>query len=322
MRATLLRLLPVLVLGMLTSHAATAQEYPIKPITIVVPFGAGGTTDIAARLIAAELTDVLGGRVLIDNKPGASTMVGAEHVAKAPADGYTLLMAAASTFSTNPHLYRKIKYRLDDFVPVSMVAKVPFVLNISSRIPARTIDEFVAWAKTQPQGVNYATTGIGTSNHITGILVANALGIRMVDVPYKTNAAANVDLIGGQTHAQLDALASAQPLHLEGKTRILGVLDTQRWPGMPEIPTFIEKGYKAEGASWFALMAPAGTPAPIVRKLAAAVSKVMATDEVKAKLLAGGQLPVSMSPEATLQFIKADQERWGAVIKNAGIQLD
>ncbi|WP_159591005.1 Bug family tripartite tricarboxylate transporter substrate binding protein [Hydrogenophaga sp. BPS33] len=312
----------MLALSLLTIDVATAQEYPTKPITIVVPFGAGGTTDIAARLIASHLTDALGTRVLVDNRPGASTMVGAEHVAKAPADGYTLLMAAASTFSTNPHLYRKIKYRLEDFDPVSLVSKVPFVLNVSSQIPARTIDEFVAWAKMQPQGVTYATTGVGTSNHITGILVANALGIRMVDVPYKTNAAANVDLIGGRVHAQLDALASAQPLHVEGKTRILGVLDSQRWQGMPDIPTFVEKGYKAEGASWFALMAPAGTPALVMRKLSGALSKVMAMEDVKAKLLAGGQLPVSMSADATLQFIKADHERWGAVINGAGIQLD
>jgi len=308
--------------ALLQAAPATAQEFPQRPITIIVPFGAGGTTDVAARLVATQLGNILGTRVLVENKPGASTMVGAEFVARAPKDGYTLLMAAASTFSTNPHLYRKITYRLEDFEAVSMVTKVPFVLNVSSRVPARNLDEFVAWARAQPQGVSYGTTGVGTSNHITGILVANALGIKMVDVPYKGNAAANVDLISGQIHAQLDALAGAMPFHADGRTRIMGVLDTQRWPGLPDIPTFIERGFKAEGYSWFALLAPAGTPRPVVQKLADATAKVMALEEVKARFIAGGQLPLPLDPAATTRFIKADHERWGAVIKGAGIQLD
>lgn len=299
-----------------------AEEFPHKPITMIVPFGAGGTTDVAARLVAQQLALVLSNPVVVENKPGASTMIAADYVARAPKDGYTLLMAAASTLATNPHLYSKIGYKLADFAPVSMVTKVPFVLNVSSHVPVKSIDEFVTWARAQPQGVSYGTTGVGTSNHITGIVVAQALGVKMVDVPYKGNAAANVDLIAGQTHAQLDALAGALPLHVDGKTRILGVLDTERWPGLPNIPTFVEKGYQAVGYSWFALMAPAGTPPAVVRKLADATARVLAMEEVKAKFLAGGQLPFTLDPEATGRFIQTDQDRWGAVIRKAGIRLD
>jgi tripartite-type tricarboxylate transporter receptor subunit TctC len=306
-----------------TGLAAIAQTYPSRPVTIVVPYAAGGATDVATRLVADRMAPILGGQIIVENKPGVATIVGTEYVARAPKDGYTLLMAAASTFSTNPHLYRKLTYKLEDFDAVSLITKLPYVLNVAQRVPATNAREFVAWAKSRPDGVTYGTVGAGSSTHVTGMLLASALGIKMVDVPYKGDAPARADLIAGTLDAQIDSLVGPVPLHKEGKTRIIGVLDDTRWHAIPDVPTFGEQGFPgAEGYSWFAIMAPTGTPAPILAKLADAAAKVMAMEDVKQRFLAGGQMPMPMPPEATARFIRADNDRWGRIIRASGLQLD
>jgi tripartite-type tricarboxylate transporter receptor subunit TctC len=311
----------VLVLAALAPHAR-AQDYPSRPITLVVPYAAGGATDVASRLVADRLGPLLGGQIIVENRPGVGTIVGTEYVARAPKDGYTLLMSAASTFSTNPHMYRKLSYKLEDFEAISLITKLPYVLNVAKAVPASNLQEFVAWARTKPQGVSYGTVGVGSSAHVTGLLVAQALGIRMVDVPYKGDAPARSDLIAGVLDAHVDSLVGPMPLHRQGATKILGILDDSRWAGVPDVPTFAEQGFPAVGYSWFALMAPAGTPAPVIAKVAAATAKVMAMDDVKQRFLDGGQMPMPLSPQETARFIRADFERWGKVIQGSGIQLD
>lgn len=306
-----------------TAAATHATEsYPSRTVTVVVPYAAGGTTDMAARLIAEEMARTLKTTVIVENKPGASAIVGASYVARAKPDGYTLLLGTGTVFSTNPSLLKDLPYKVTDFVPIGTVARLPYVLTVGNQIPVTKPTEFVRWASEQPDGVTYSTIGVGSANHLLGLLIAQRANLRMIDVPYKGNAPANADLIGGVIDSQIDGLNGALPLHQAGRARIVGILDAERWPGL-DVPTFAESGYPdLVGGSWLAMAAPAGTPLPIVTKLSEAVKQAVSNETVREKLTQSGQVPMPMSQAETAAFLKGDHDRWERVIREANIKID
>ena len=321
------RLLATLVAVAATTGTALApvhaqSAYPERAVSLVVPYPAGGPTDAAARLLATKMSEQLGQPIVVENKGGAATIVGTEHVRNARPDGYTLLFAATSTFGTNPHLYRKLPYRLADFTAISGVSKVPYVLTVAPSSPPTDARSFIEWAKTRPKGANFGSVGTGSSTHVAGVMLAKALGIELLEIPYKGMAAATTDLMGGMIDSVIETVA-VQNLYAAGKVKVLGIMDGQRWPGMPEVPTFEEQGFpETNAASVYYLMAPAGVPADVQRKLAEAATKVLNDKDVKAQFLQIHHLAMPMPPEETLAFISKDSERWGKVIRELGLQLD
>lgn len=302
---------------------AQAQDFPKGPITIVVPYVAGGPADQSARVTGDMLSKELGVPVVIENKPGAATTVATEYVSRSAPDGQTLLLAASSTFTTNPFLYKNLSYDIDDFEVVAMLSKVPFVVHIAKRIPAKNVAEFVAWAKAKPEGVTSGTVGVGSTAHIMSLLLSKQLGINVTPVPYKGSAAASTDLIAGVIDMQLDGINSGKTNHEAGNTQLIGLLDTERWPDMPDIATFREQGFPdAIFYSWNALLAPPGTPEDVVAKLHVAVNKVLAEQEVQDKFKVSGQVPYVMTPEEIAAFIAKEQETWGGVIEQEGITIE
>jgi len=299
------------------------QEFPTRPITLVVPYTAGGPTDVAARLLADGLSKEVGQSIIVENKAGAATVLAAEYVARAPADGYTLLMSAASTFVTNPHLNKNLSYDTKDFEPVAMVSKVPNVLNVALHVPAKNMKEFVEWARSRPNGATYGTAGVGSSTHIMGELFAKQFDIPMTHIPYQGASAANIDVIAGNIDSQIDGIAAAQVLHKEKKTRIIGLFNDTRWPSMPDVPTLAEQGYpNAIAYSWFAIVAPKGTPAEVVESLNAAVNKVLESEDLQARFIDDGQTVIPMSVSEARVFINEEYERWGQVIRDSDIKVE
>lgn len=303
--------------------SALAQAFPDKPIRIVVPYAAGGSTDAIARVVAERMTADLGQPVLIENKPGAGTMLGAEIVARAPKDGYQLLLGTTSTFSTNPHLYKSIKYSLADFAPVALLAKTDWVLTVNNDLPVKTIREFVDYGKSRPGVLNYGMMGVGSSSHFVGKMIEGATSVRMVDVPYKGTGPALADLMGGQVQVYVDAITTSMPLHRAGKVRIIGLMGEQRAAIAPDIPTFVEAGYPDVVAqSWYGLFAPAGTPRAIVDRLSASVQSALRSQEVRTRFASDGTLTEAGTPESFLAMVTRDHAKWGRLITPLGIKLD
>jgi tripartite-type tricarboxylate transporter receptor subunit TctC len=310
-------------LGTSAAWAQGAANFPIRPMRMIVPYASAGPTDAIARVIAERMSADLGQPVLIENKPGAGTMLGAEVVVRAPKDGYTLLLGTTSTFTTNPHLYKKITYTIADFEPIALMAKTDWVLTVSSTLPVRTIREFVDYAKSHPGRLNYGMMGIGSSGHFVGKMIEGAAGIQMVDVPYKGSALALTDLMGGQLQVFVDSITSSMPLHRAGKVRVLGLMGEKRASVAPDIPTFIESGYpNVVAQSWYGLFAPAGTPRMVVDRLNAAVEVALRSAQVRTHFAADGTLSESMSPESFAAMLKRDYETWGRLIVPLGIRLD
>ena len=268
----------------------SAQTYPTKPIRIVVPFPAGGTTDVLARAAAQKLTESLGQPAVVDNRPGAGGNIGAELVAKSPPDGYTLLMGTVGTHAINPSLYPKMPYdHVKDFAPVILVAGVPNVLVINPALPVNSVQELIAYAKANPGKLNFASSGNGTSIHLSGELFKTMAGVQMTHVPYKGSAPALQDLVGGQVQLMFDNLPSSLALIKGGKLKALAVTSSARAAALPDVPTLAESGLPGfEASSWFGLLAPAGTPQPIILKVNGDVAKWLASPEAKEKLLAQG----------------------------------
>lgn len=305
------------------SPLAFAQVFPGKAIRIVVPFAAGGPTDAIARVVAERMTVDLGQPVLIENKPGASTMLGAEIVARAPKDGYQLLLGTTSTFSTNPHLYKSISYKLADFVPVALLAKTDWVLTVNNDLPVKSIREFVDYGKSRPGELNYGMMGVGSSSHFVGKMIEGATSVRMVDVPYKGSGPALADLMGGQVQVYVDAITSSMPLHRAGKVRIIGVMGEQRATIAPDIPTFVEAGFPDVVAqSWYGLFAPAGTSREVVERLNASVQSALRSQEVRTRFASDGTLMEAGTPESFLAIVRRDHDKWGRLITPLGIKLD
>jgi tripartite-type tricarboxylate transporter receptor subunit TctC len=305
-----------------------AQAYPAKPVTFIVPFPPGGGTDISARTVAAKLTALWtksgGANVIVENKPGAGGMLGADAVAKARPDGYTLLIANVGTQSINPSLYPKLPYNPDTaFAPISLICELPFVLMASPKLKANTVQELVAYAKANPDKVTFASSGSGGSPHLTAEIFQIATGTKMVHVPYKGGGPAMTDLMAGHVDLLFASVLEGSGNVKTGKLKGLAVTHSKRSPALPDVPTLAEAGVKnAESGSWIALLAPAGTPAPVIEKLAADIKAVVADPEVREKLVAQGAVPQSSTPAELQKLIDADRARYGKIIRDKGLKVE
>ena len=315
-----------LALPALSPSGAFAQAgYPNKTVTFIVPFAPGGGTDITARTVAAKLTSMWGGpTVVVENRGGAGGLLGADAVAKARPDGYTLLIANVGTQSINPTLYPKLPYNPDTaFAPISLICELPFVLMASTKFAPSTVKELVAYAKANPDKVTYASSGSGGSPHLTAELFQLATGTQLVHVPYKGGGPAMTDLMAGHVDLLFASVLESSGNIKTGKLKGLAVTHAKRSPALPDVPTLAEAGVKnAESGSWIALLAPAGTPAAIVDKLAADVKTVVADPEVREKLVAQGAVPQSSTPKQLQTLIDTDRARYGKIIRDKGLKVE
>ena len=311
------------VLGIVPADAM-AQSYPSRPVRLVVPFPAGGTTDILARAMAEKLSSALGQQFVVDNRPGAGGNIGSDIVAKSPPDGYTLLMGTVGTHAINPSLYPKMPYdHVKDFAPVVLVAGVPNVLVVNPGVPAKTVAELIALAKDKPGSINFASSGNGTSIHLSGELFKLLAGVQIAHVPYKGSAPALTDLIGGQVQIMFDNLPSALPHIKGGKLRALAVTSSKRAPALPDLPTIAESGVAGfEASSWFGILAPAATPRDIVQRINAEANKALHAPDMREKLLAQGAEAVGNSPEFFADYIRSETVKWAKVVKDSGATVD
>ena len=310
--------------ALLLNAAAHAQAYPSKPVRLIVPFAPGGTTDVLARLVAQKLTDALGQQFIIENKPGAGGNIGTELAVKSPADGYTLVMSFDGTMAINPNTYAKMPFDPQkDLAAVANVAQVPLLIVVHPGVAAKTIVEFVALAKASPGRINYSSAGHGSTGHLTGELLRARAGIEIVHVSYKGGGQAVQDLLGGQIQMLVTALPTVEGHLKGGKLRALAFTSSRRVPGAPEVPTLAEAGYPGiEVLSWYGILAPAGTPPEIVRRLNAEINRVLQAPEVRERLTALGTEPTGGSPEQFAQVIRADSARWAKVVSDAGIRIE
>jgi tripartite-type tricarboxylate transporter receptor subunit TctC len=308
---------------LITATPGQAQQYPDRNITMVVPFPPGGTTDIVARILTEQLSADLGKQVIVENRGGASTSIGAQYVAGADKDGYTLLFASATTFTTNPHLLASIKYKLEDFAPVSMVVKVPFAFVVKKDFPAQDVAAFRAYALANPNKVNNATNGPGSTVHLMGEVVARGLGVKLQHVHYRGAAPAMNDMLGGVVDSNVEALTNTVPNHKAGMYRAIAVLSEERLPQLPDVPTFKELGFPSiVGSTWFAVFAPAGTPQPVVEKLSAAINRILKTPEFAKRMEPIGNQPWPMTPAELDAHVKSESSRLGKLIREANITVD
>lgn len=299
---------------MATPFAAVAQAgYPAKQVRIVVPFPAGGVADIVARSIGARLADQIKQPVLVENRAGASAIIGTEYVAKSVPDGYTLLLANLPVMSINSIAYTKLPYDpLKDFAPISMVTDQPYIIAINPSIPAKDLKEFIALAKQKPGEFTHGSAS--SSTHLATELFKINTGIKMLHIPYKGSAPAITDLVGGQITMLIDPVITLGPFSKSGKLKALAVTDSKRSPAVPDVPSYTEFGLKdLNMTSWQGLVAPTGTPKPILEKLHAEIVKVLATPEVIEQMKAQGVTPVGSSPEAFTAFVKQEFTRWSKV---------
>jgi len=306
--------------------AASAQApapYPSRVVTIVVPFAPGGGTDIGARLLAVKLGQKWGQSVVVENRTGAGGLIGAEAVAKAKPDGYTLLVGNVGTQSINPSLY-KMPYDADKaFTPISLFAELPFAFVVNPHVKATTPKELVALAKADPGKLTYASSGAGGSPHLTAEIFQQATGVKFTHVPYKGGGPAMADLMAGHVDMLFASILETAGYVKGGKLRALAVTSAQRSPAMPDVPTLAELGVNnAESGSWVALLGPAGMPAALAEKISADVKEIVGTADTRAALIAQGATPRGSTPAELQQTIAADKERYGKVIKAGGIRID
>ena len=303
---------------------ATAQSYPAKPVHIVVPFPPVGAADLLTRAMGNKLTEIWGQPVVTDNRPGAGANIGAEAVAKSAPDGYTLLMAAATTHAVSMSLYRKLGYDLEkDLVPVSLVANVPHILVAHPSVPGQTLREVIAYLKAQGGKVNFASQGNGTLSHLEFELMKSMGGFSAIHVPYKGSAPALVDLLAGNVVLLFDSIPSSLPHVRAGKLRGIAVASSRRSPVLPDLPTLSEAGLTGFSAdNWFGVMAPAGTPAAIITKLNGDIAKALdATDVKDIVARQGGELRAGTPSEMAAQ-IRSDREKWGKGVRDSGARIE
>ncbi|HUP93304.1 MAG TPA: tripartite tricarboxylate transporter substrate binding protein [Burkholderiales bacterium] len=309
--------------GLLLAAAwAQAQTFPAKPVRIVVPLAPGGSTDVLARLVAAKLTELWGQQVVVENRGGAGTMIGAEAVARAAPDGYTMLMVT-SAFSVNFSLYDKVPYKFSDFVALSNVGQTPNVLAVHPSVPAKNVKELIALLRARPGQMTYSSGGVGGSTHLAGELFKLLAKVDMVHVPYKGGGPAVADLVGGQVMLTFANLTTVLPFANAGRLRALAVTSIRRSPALPELPTMAEAGVPGFDAStWNGLIAPAATPKEIVAKLNADIVRVLNMPDTRQKLASQGLEPIGDSPAAFAAHISNEIARWGKVVKAAGIRAE
>jgi len=304
--------------------AASAQGYPSKTVTIIVPFAAGGTTDLLARIVGQSLMAELGQTVVIDNRAGAGGNIGASMVAKAAPDGYTLLMGTVGTHAINEALYSKLPFDPHkDFAPLSRVATVPNLLVVHPSQPFKTVQDVIDYARAHPGQINYGSSGNGTSIHLSAEMFKSMTGTDMLHIPYKGSGPAVADLLGNQFALMFDNLPTVIPHVRSGKLRPIAVTTTTRSPELPDIPTIAESGVPGfEAFSWFGLFAPKGTPQPVIDTLHSALAKVLAKSEVKDKIAGQGGHVVIDTPAQFTAFIEAETAKWGKVVKASGAKVD
>lgn len=307
-----------------SAGSALANDYPTKPIRLVVPFAAAGTTDFLARAIAQKLGSNLGTSVVVDNRPGAGGNIGSDIVAKSEPDGYTLLLGTVGTHAINASLYKKMPYdTVKDFAPVTLVASVPNMVVVHPSVPAKSIKELIALAKAKPGSLSFGSSGSGSSIHLSGELFKSMAGVDMLHVPYKGSGPAVSDLIGGQINMMFDNMPSSLPHVKAGRLRAIAVTSAKRSPAMPDLPTVAESGVPGyESVAWFGVLAPAGTPPALVKKLNAEIVKVLKSPDVAQRLASQGAEPVYNTPEEFSALIKTEMVKWAKVIKASGAQVD
>lgn len=300
-----------------------AATWPARPVTLVIPYPPGGTSDVVGRQLAQRLHEELGQSVIADNKAGAATAIGATAVARAPKDGYTLLLSAGTTFTVLPHLNDKLQYKLADFEPVAAVCSVPFAFVVKKDFPAKTMQEFISYAKANPGKINNATNGQGSMVHLLGEMVATGTDIKMTQVHYKGAAPATMDMIAGVVDSNVEALTSAVPNVNAGQYRALAVLSPERQPLMPNVPTFKELGYPSVmGETWYAVFAPAGTPKPVVEKLNAALRKITTSASFKEAMQKIGNEAKSSTPAELNELTVQQSRQWGDLIRRLNIKVE
>ena len=314
----------------LVATSALAQSaWPSKPVKIVVPFAPGGTTDILARAIAPELGKAFGQAFVVENRGGAGGNIGAEQVAKAPADGYTLLMGTVGTHGINKSLYAKLPFDPQkDFAPITLVAGVPNVMVMNTerarQLGINSVPDFIQYARSQTAGLNMASSGSGTSIHLAGELFKSMTGVSMTHIPYTGSAPALLGLVSGQVDVMFDNLPSAMALIKAGKLKAFAVTSSQRSAAMPELPTLEDAGQLKgfEASSWFGLLAPAGTPPEVLSRIQQETAKALNSPEIKEKLLAQGAIPSGNTPAQFAALIDAEIKKWAAVVKASGAKVD
>ena len=301
--------------------SATAQNYPVRPIRLIVPFTPGGGTDILARAIGQKLSESLGQQVVIDNRAGAGGTIGAEMAARSGPDGHTLLMVSAS-YAVNASLYKLSFDPVKDLAPVTLVATVPFMLIATPSLPANNVKELIVLAKAKPNGLNYASSGNGSSPHLAGELLKMMAGIEMVHVPYKGGGPAVTDLMGGQVQLMFNTILQSLPHVKSGKLKALAVGSPKRSPAAPDTPTIAESGVPGyDFTNWFGVLAPGGTPKPIIGKLHSEIARHINAPDLRKRLAAEGAEVVGSSPEEFARTMRADIEKYAKIIKAANVRI-
>ena len=316
-------LVAVMLCAQATSVAQTASAFPNQPIRMVVPYPPGGPTDITARVVAAEMSKTIGQNIVIDNRPGASGMIGSEMVTKSTPDGYTLL-ANASIHVINPSVYPDMRFdAIKDFVPITQLAQVPLVLVVPANSPIKSVKDLVEYAKANPGKVNFGSAGSASAQHLAGESFKIAAGIQMQHIPYKGSAPALTDLAGGQLQLMFDSMPSATPMINSGKLRAIAVTTTTRAKARPDLPTIAESGFPGfDISTWYAYWAPKGTPANVVEKLAASAAQALKNPEVIAKYEAMGAEPVGSTPAQFAAYVESEAKKWNDIVKKSGAKLD
>jgi tripartite-type tricarboxylate transporter receptor subunit TctC len=316
-------LVAVMLCAQATSVAQTASSFPNQPIRMVVPYPPGGPTDITARVVAAEMSKTIGQNIVIDNRPGASGMIGSEMVTKSTPDGYTVL-ANASIHVINPSVYPDMRFdAIKDFVPITQLAQVPLVLVVPANSPIKSVKDLVEYAKANPGKVNFGSAGSASAQHLAGESFKIAAGIQMQHIPYKGSAPALTDLAGGQLQLMFDSMPSATPMINSGKLRAIAVTTTTRAKARPDLPTIAESGFPGfDISTWYAYWAPKGTPADVVEKLAASAAQALKNPEVIAKYEAMGAEPVGSTPAQFAAYVESEAKKWNDIVKKSGAKLD
>ena len=314
----------VSVISLVTASHAFAQAWPSKPVTFIVPFAPGGGTDITARTMAARLTAKWGQSVIVENRGGAGGILGADVVAKAKADGYTLLIANVGITSINPALYAKLPYNPDTaFTPISLVCELPFVLMASPSFAPNSVKELIAFSKAKPGAVTFASSGSGGSPHLTAEIFQAATGTKWTHIPYKGGGPAMIDLMSGQVNLLFASVLEGSGHIKAGKLKGLAVSHAKRNPAIPDVPTLAEAGVKdAESGSWIALLAPTGTPTAITDKIAADIKEAVSIPDVRDKLIGQGAVPQASTPKELQALIDADLKRYGRIIREQGLKTE
>lgn len=310
------------VVAMGATGLATAQDYPNKPVRLVVPFPPGGTADNMARAYGQELAKAWGQPVVVENRAGAGTTIGADFVAKSPADGYTIFLTNMG-HSSSAAVYRKLPYNVEkDFTPVSLLADVPSILAVTPSLPVNSVKELIALAKSKPGSITFASAGTGSGSHLMGEYLKALAGIDIVHVPYKGTAPAFADLSSGRVSLIFEPVGTMLPHIRAGKLKALGVTTTKRSPVAPEIPAIAESLPGYDTSTWYGVLVPAGTPTGVVRKLHGDLVRITQSPEMKERLLAQGLQPVANTPAQFGAVLKADIQRWSKLVKDAGISVE